>query len=820
MSNKTDFDDVVCVILAGGPGKRMASNSMHKVCSPISGTPTIVRAIDTYKNAGLGRFLVVVGYMAEQVMSTVARTHPEVEFVYQANPRGTGHAAGVAAQSLEDEGYHGRVVVVAGDVVTRPEIVRRLLDRSLDAGVDLVLTAVPKQGRPNAGRVVPDKNGAVAAVVELPDIRQARANGTDLRVGPDLVSANQVEERSRFVNASLYAFRFPPFLEALRQLSPENAQSEIYLTDTVEMIARRGRAEVLEVPEATDLMAFNTPTELKAIEVIVSRRERVARVSPSGNEPDSRTLRPAGEWLQILQNRGSELRREMREVYGLSDGLIEDRRLAMTRLVELAVESFGLQREIIISRAPGRINLMGRHVDHRGGDVNGAAVDREVLLVAAPRQDDKVTLRNLEDGLYPRRDFHISDLLDGGPRTGWLDFLDSSAVRRALNEAPSDWSHYARAPLLRLQYERDDIRLKGMDCLVSGNIPVCAGLSSSSALVVAFAKAAVALNGLGISLRDLVELCGEAEWFVGSRGGSADHAAILTGKVGGLSRIGFFPFRVVEEVPFPSGVELVIADSGEKAMKSKGAPARDVFNQRVACYEIAERLFRHTWPLAADISHLRDLLPSRLLVGPSEVYRAISRLPDHPNRHRLRELLPEDLQTDLDRIFATHADLGDYDLRGVTLYGIGECVRSGRFAGLLKDRDMSGIGRLMRFSHDGDRLWSFASDGAARRFVVRTDVATLDRLAKANSDISEQPGRYACSTREIDRIVDAALETNGVIGAQLAGGGLGGCAMVLVGAESTEILLDRLGRLADRGDEGHVGLYVCHPIAGAGLFSV
>jgi len=57
MSDKTDFDDVICVILAGGPGKRMASSSMHKVCFPIAGTPTIVRAIDTYKRAGLGRFL-------------------------------------------------------------------------------------------------------------------------------------------------------------------------------------------------------------------------------------------------------------------------------------------------------------------------------------------------------------------------------------------------------------------------------------------------------------------------------------------------------------------------------------------------------------------------------------------------------------------------------------------------------------------------------------------------------------------------------------------------------------------------------------------
>ena len=75
-------DQTVCVILAGGRGKRMASADRHKVCFPIAGTPAIVRAISTYKEAGLTRFLVVVGQMAEEVMSTVSAAHPETIFVY------------------------------------------------------------------------------------------------------------------------------------------------------------------------------------------------------------------------------------------------------------------------------------------------------------------------------------------------------------------------------------------------------------------------------------------------------------------------------------------------------------------------------------------------------------------------------------------------------------------------------------------------------------------------------------------------------------------------------------------------------------------
>ena len=108
-------NDIVCVILAGGRGKRMGSSDQHKVCFPIAGTPAIVRAINTYKEAGIRRFMVVVGQMAEQVVSTVAAAHPEVTFVCQTKPRGTGHAALVAVEALAAQGYAGGVMIVMDD---------------------------------------------------------------------------------------------------------------------------------------------------------------------------------------------------------------------------------------------------------------------------------------------------------------------------------------------------------------------------------------------------------------------------------------------------------------------------------------------------------------------------------------------------------------------------------------------------------------------------------------------------------------------------------------------------------------------------------
>ena len=538
-----------------------------------------------------------------------------------------------------------------------------------------------------------------------------------------------------------------------------------------------------------------------------------SRVSASHDRRlDSFSVRPATEWINAFNQNGQELSNLLGETYGRDANLIEERRAAMLRLSELAAETFAPQRPFAICRAPGRVNLMGRHVDHRGGYANVMAIGMEVLLAAAPRDDDTITMSNLEDAAFPRREFAISELTGDDFQRGWLDFVESPGVARTLRSAPGDWSHYARAILLRLQHEIGDRRLKGMDCVVAGNVPMGAGLSSSSALLVAFAQAAIALNGLEVTAGDLVELCGEGEWFVGSRGGSMDHAAITTSRAGYVTRMGFFPFRVDGAVRLHEGTDVVVVDSGEKAVKSAGAPARDVFNQRVATYDLAERLLRRTWGPAAGVEHLRDLVPHRLGVSPSEVYRAVASLPDRPSRRQLRRLLPSRDGDELDRLFANHANLGGYDLRGVALYGLGECVRSERFSGLMERGDLAAVGAYMRVSHNGDRRWTHAPDGNQRRFMVRTDAASLRRLALAETDLAQVPGRYGCSTRAIDRIVDRASRAEGVIGAQITGAGLGGCAVVMVKSEYRDGLL----RLLER-ETGENRAFVSRPVAGAGL---
>jgi len=812
--------DIACVILAGGQGKRMGSAELHKVCFPILGRPAIVRAIDTYKAAGLRRFLVVVGQKAEQVIETIAAAHPDVSFAYQAEPLGTGHAAMIATDALAAQGGCMGVLLTMGDKVTRPKVVAEMVERFRRSVADVVMATVPKTPETASGRVVVDGRGRVLGIVEKADVDRARSSRAKVALAGRRLGASQIEKLSPTVNPSLYVFRFERLCEALGRLRTDNAQGELYLTDAIGILAGAGAAvEPVHLADPADLMGFNTPEELLAVERAVRGREKPPRVSLAKRKVLSpRVLKPGRRWLKVVEGRSRAWLSVLGGTYGRDDALLAERSKTMGRLLREFIRQFGPGRKTILCRAPGRVNLMGRHVDHRGGHVNVMAFGREVVLAAARRDDDVVRIRNVEPRRFGPREFRIAELLREATWADWIDFVDSRAVREILSAARGDWSHYARAAFLRLQHECPDIRLRGMDCVVTGNVPVGAGLSSSSALVVAFAEAAVALNGLSVATRDFVDLCGEGEWFVGSRGGSADHAAIRTGRIGRLCRIGFFPLRIEGEIPFPEALRVVIAYSGSRAAKSAGA--RDIYNHRVACYDLAELFLRRLWPAAAGMEHLRDLVPERLKVRPGEIYRALMRLPVRPTRARIRRMLPAEDHDRLDRIFSSHANIGPYDLRGPALFGLSETSRSDRFADVLRAGDLEQMGRFLRTSHDGDRVVRWGADGKSRRFVVRLDDAALQRLADANADLTAQPGRYACSTKAVDQLVDIAEATEGVVGAQLAGAGLGGCMMIVVGAKALDGLMRRLRSEFYRPRKLPFGAFVCSPVAGAGLLGV
>ena len=523
---------------------------------------------------------------------------------------------------------------------------------------------------------------------------------------------------------------------------------------------------------------------------------------------------PAACWQKAFQHQEDRIRDRMHELYGSDGEILASRQALYLQALETFIQHYGADREVVISRAPGRINLLGNHIDHRGGYVNYIVINRETLTVSAERSDDRVEMRNANARFGPRS-FEINAELPPEKRGDWFRYIET------LNLTPGDWGNYIRAAVLHLQDRFADRALKGLDLAIAGDIPIAAGLSSSSSLVVSALEAALTFNGLEVPGAEKAEFCGAAEWYVGTRGGSGDHAAMLYSKRQSILPLHFFPLRT-REVPLPEGYRVVACNSFvEHTDKS-------VFNERVATYEIGLLLVKNTYPQYAEkLVHLRDLNADHLGVPLTEIYRILKALPERMSRAEIRNRLPDHRDT-LETLFAPHPEPEEgYRVRQVVLFGLAECARGALCGGLLQAGDMEAFGKLKYRSHNGDRQFTWSQDGKIAPQDNRISDAQLNqRVADLESgdparveaaQIHLQPGGYDCSCEELDCLVDLARQVEGVMGAGLTGGGLGGCVLVFVREDAVGHLQDTLENQFYKPRTLKDGMLVCASVAGSGL---
>ncbi len=220
---------------------------------------------------------------------------------------------------------------------------------------------------------------------------------------------------------------------------------------------------------------------------------------------------------------------------------------------ELLRRTFGGSGEIGTVFAPGRVNLIGEHIDYHGLPVLPMALGRRIHLAWQARTDRRI--RAVSNGQYGIRQFE------------WTAKLQPVAA--------GDWENYLRAAAQAV-VGKWEVRC-GMDAAIVSDLPPAAGLSSSSALIVAFTLGLLRANGYDPGFEELMEVLPEGEHFVGTRGGGMDHAASLASRPGYASLIGFDPVTV-RHIPIPPGWGFLVAHSGVTAEKS-GA-AREEYNAR------------------------------------------------------------------------------------------------------------------------------------------------------------------------------------------------------------------------------------------------
>jgi N-acetylgalactosamine kinase len=713
------------------------------------------------------------------------------------------------------EGSGGRIFIddtgQALDIIETTDLARQAIADSLRKRLGNPKPITAKELETCIQHHLPAVRKQAAAVPELLEMVQAKktidhnklrtlldSNRYTLCVGSKAYTAAEIERVCTNVNPSLYYFKADAFYYGIRQLKNDNAQGEYYLTDTVKHLAAAARQDsdpyrvrVVPIKHPEWIQGFNSPDELLNIQDYVRAKKSRARTvkgisfSPSLSR---KAYCSVEKWIQIIEQNGPAYRRWLTQIYGDHPDLHQSKARDMLRVLRCYGRRFGFDQKVCIVRAPGRINLMGRHVDHRGGYNNFLAIHRETLVVAGCRNDDQVVAVNVQPGKFAPVSFSIDDLIGSFGWTDWINFVNSEWVRKMLFSAMGDWGNYIKAAVLRLQHHYQDVKINGLNLAFYGDIPIAAGLSSSSSIVVATLQAGIALNNLQLTAQQFVDLCGQGEWFVGSRGGSGDHAAIYLGQRGKIIQVGYLPFHIGRIIESPPDYQVIIADSHIKAAKS--GHSKHQFNARITAYNAGMALLRQRCPqFLHALEHVRDIAPEKLACPPSHIYEMLQKIPQKMTRKEINAALSAESAEMLAPFFGSHDEQESYPLRGVLLFGAAESARSRICPDLLRADNLGEFGRLMKISHNGDRV---SAPDASGNYLHLDDACTDDYLNHLMADlISQDPrrvldaqlysqsGYYACSTPQIDRMVDLASIVPGVIGAQIAGAGLGGCIMIL-----------------------------------------
>ncbi len=224
--------------MAGGIGTRMKS-ATPKHLHPLLGRRMVDWVVEAARGAGVERVVVVASPSTRELFEGV-------EVAVQEEPRGTGDAVRSAREALGD--FEGDVLVLNGDVpALRPETIAALVETHRAAAAAATVLSFEPADAAAYGRIVRDANGRLARIVEARD-----ASPEELALGE--------------VNSGIYVFDAAKLWPALERLSPHNAQGELYVTDTLGILAADGETCAVQLAEdPLEADGINTRAELAAV---------------------------------------------------------------------------------------------------------------------------------------------------------------------------------------------------------------------------------------------------------------------------------------------------------------------------------------------------------------------------------------------------------------------------------------------------------------------------------------------------------------------------------------------------------------------------
>ena len=250
-------DSIAIAILAAGKGTRLKSK-LAKVLHSAGGRPLVGHAVRTARTLvpqGNGIF-VIVGHQAEAVIDEVRKTSGagEIQFVHQTEQNGTGHAMQCGRVTMQPAAQH--LMVCCGDTpLLRPETLKGLYDAHIHSKATATVMSADLPDPSGYGRIVRDKDGSLAAIVEHK-------------------SATEEQRRICEINTGVYCFETADLFRALDQVKPDKITGEYYLTDVIGLLRAEGKKVMAhKIADAAETIGINNRVELAQVDALLRSRK-------------------------------------------------------------------------------------------------------------------------------------------------------------------------------------------------------------------------------------------------------------------------------------------------------------------------------------------------------------------------------------------------------------------------------------------------------------------------------------------------------------------------------------------------------------------
>lgn len=434
----------------------------------------------------------------------------------------------------------------------------------------------------------------------------------------------------------------------------------------------------------------------------------------------------------------------------------------ISRLKEHFIQEFG-NDPLFFVRVPGRVNLIGEHIDYCGYPVLPMALEQDILIAAAILNKPELHVRNVNNK-YSNYETEIKSCED-------INIISDH------NGKPF-WYNYVLCGVKGALEFLDGKITSGLQLCVDGIVPPASGLSSSSALVSAACLALLYAQNVPLSKTDIASLCAKCERYIGTQGGGMDQAIAFLAEKNCAQYITWQPLNATP-VALPENAAFVVAHSLAEANKA----ATNDFNRRVIECRLAAKIIATCAGAATDnkiitLSQVQNKLDNTLEDMVNLVHKYLPK--ELYTKEEICDILNVN-EEELEQFYLTPntKHLTEFKLKQRALHVYEEAIRVEDFRK-----------HCLQTVSNGTKVNGYGvnGNGSCENGDAKDIIDVLGNLMSGSHHSLKD--LYECSHDNLDHLVNISKEMN--VHSRLTGAGWGGCIIALCPKEKVDKYIDHL----------------------------